>query len=325
MADEPTAQPAFGTSVAALGSNVLISAPSATIHRETGAVYLLDGTTGGLLHTFSNPTPWVGDPMGASVTTVGGNVVVGAPFDDQAAVNAGAAYVFHVDACSPPGDPCDDGSACTTDDVCTSAGCFGTPVSCASCEACDQTAGCVPTPQPGCLASSTASLKLAVGGAAHVGEDLLTWRWRDGRGSVSTACDYCAVWDGDPTQTDYVLCLYDGAGGAVVAHAPAGGVCADRPCWKQLPRLTGFKYIDRERTPDGLAYMRLFSGTGPERGPTITVKGGGPNLRLPPLPLALPARLQLQQTNGDCWEATYATDGVLRNDATEFQGKAAVP
>src|SRR5207237_353026 len=84
------------------------------------------------------------------------------------------------------------------------------------------------------------------------------------------------------------------AGGAVVAHAPAGGVCADRPCWKQLPRLTGFKYIDRERTPDGLAYMRLFSGTGPERGPTITVKGGGQNLPLPPLPLALPARLQLQ-------------------------------
>jgi|SRR5437870_5345684 len=75
----------------------------------------------------------------------------------------------------------------------------------------------------------------------------------------------------------------------------------------------------------GVLAMRLFSGTGPERGPTITVKGGGPNLPLPPLPLALPARLQLQQTNGDCWEATYATDGVLRNDATEFQGKAAVP
>jgi thiol-disulfide isomerase/thioredoxin len=59
----------------------------------------------------------------------------------------------------------------------------------------------------------------------------------------------------------------------------------------------------------------------------VVVKGGGPNLGagalgLPPLPLALPARMQLQGPSGACWEAVYSSAGVTTNIATEFGGKA---
>ena len=61
---------------------------------DSGAAYLFDATTGGLLHTFLNPTPDSGDHFGNSVTISGDKVLIGAPEDDSGARNSGAAYLF---------------------------------------------------------------------------------------------------------------------------------------------------------------------------------------------------------------------------------------
>ena len=82
---EPDAGPtdagdAFGTSVAALGSNVLVSAPfDNTSGTDRGAVYHFDGATGALLQTYLDPLPLATTVrgFGVSVATLGGNVVVG--------------------------------------------------------------------------------------------------------------------------------------------------------------------------------------------------------------------------------------------------------
>ena len=61
----------FGVSVAALGNDVLVGAPGSTVAADNGAAYLFDGTTGGLLLTFLNPTPGDDDFFGGAVAAVG--------------------------------------------------------------------------------------------------------------------------------------------------------------------------------------------------------------------------------------------------------------
>jgi len=47
-----------------------------------------------LVRTFHNPKAGVGDEFGRSVAMIGGNVVVGAPYDDMDAPDAGIVYMF---------------------------------------------------------------------------------------------------------------------------------------------------------------------------------------------------------------------------------------
>lgn len=87
----------FGTSVAAIGNNVLVGAPGWKNYRSTttaGAAYLFDGTTGELLHTFADPAGQAGDLFGVSVAALGENILIGAAYDNTVAMYAGAAYVF---------------------------------------------------------------------------------------------------------------------------------------------------------------------------------------------------------------------------------------
>ncbi len=86
----------FGYSVAGVGTNVLIGAPAtnAPILRP-GSAYLFNGNTGALLQTFTNPTASPGDQFGFAVAGVGTNVLIGAPFDDTGATDAGSAYLFN--------------------------------------------------------------------------------------------------------------------------------------------------------------------------------------------------------------------------------------
>jgi hypothetical protein len=53
----------------------------------------------------------------------------------------------------------------------------------------------------------------------------------------------------------------------------------------------------------------------------VTVKGQGANLpvALPPQGLELPVRVQLQNTLGECWEASYPS--ASSNDASQFKAK----
>lgn len=86
----------FGWSVAAAGSGqVIVGAPyDNTGAFDAGAAYLFSAG-GTLLTTFTNPTPAVEDQFGLSVVGVGNNrVLIGAPYDNTGASDAGSAYLF---------------------------------------------------------------------------------------------------------------------------------------------------------------------------------------------------------------------------------------
>ena len=102
-APRPAAGDQFGTSVAAVGPNILVGAPlDDTDGADAGAAYLFDGDPdspdfGRLLATLRNPTPAAGDRFGFAVAGVGAYPLVGAPGDDEGADDAGAAYLFDAD------------------------------------------------------------------------------------------------------------------------------------------------------------------------------------------------------------------------------------
>jgi hypothetical protein len=89
----------FGRAVAMDANHVLIAAPLDDLATtDGGTVYLFDATTGELLHTFISPNPSVGDKFGGvegrAVAISGGIIAIGAQFDDTAAADAGAVYLF---------------------------------------------------------------------------------------------------------------------------------------------------------------------------------------------------------------------------------------
>jgi len=85
----------FGHLVSISGNNVVIGADgdNTGVH-AAGSVYLFDATTGTLLRTFVNPNPNQPDRFGTSVNISGNNILIGAPFDDTGAQDAGIAYLF---------------------------------------------------------------------------------------------------------------------------------------------------------------------------------------------------------------------------------------
>lgn len=85
----------FGRSVAAVGNNVLISAPrDDTGAIDAGSAYLFNGSTGALLQTLNNPNPQPEALFGFSVGGVGTYPLVGAYRGDTRTNNSGVAYLF---------------------------------------------------------------------------------------------------------------------------------------------------------------------------------------------------------------------------------------
>jgi len=93
----PNGATGFGYSVAIDGNLAVVGEPYATVGgvASVGRAYVFDITNGALLAALSNPTPAAHDDFGCSVAVWGTTVVVGAPFDDTGAINAGAAYLFY--------------------------------------------------------------------------------------------------------------------------------------------------------------------------------------------------------------------------------------
>jgi hypothetical protein len=86
----------------------------------------------------------------------------------------------------------------------------------------------------------------------------------------------------------------------------------------------GYKYKDKDRTPDGLDQILLKSGDAGKS--KVIVKGRGANLALPsPLDVELPVTVQLEAANGECWSASYFSVGVKKNEADIFKAKAGSP
>ena len=85
----------FGSAVAGFGNNVLVSATGEDLGaQDAGVVYRFDATSGALLQTIQKPNPAAGDSFGVAIAAVGNNFAVGAAFDQTAATNGGAVYLF---------------------------------------------------------------------------------------------------------------------------------------------------------------------------------------------------------------------------------------
>ncbi len=96
----PALGDAFGRAVAVSGSTVLVGAPldEAEGVSDAGAVYVFDLVLGGAPRKLVSPDAQSGGRFGSAVAFHGGDVVVGAPFEDGGtAVVAGAVHVFAPD------------------------------------------------------------------------------------------------------------------------------------------------------------------------------------------------------------------------------------
>jgi hypothetical protein len=172
---------------------------------------------------------------------------------------------------------------------------------------------CAPAPVAGCKGMTVS------GGASLAmkdrpgGGDRLVWKMR--KVDATTPADL-----GDPlSDTGYTLCSYDATGEIITAHlVPSAGTCGNgKPCWKTFSR--GYKYRDRESTPDGIFAAKLQSG---EAGKAkLQVKGKGVLLGVPALPVGpLPITVQLIADSGACWEALYSA--AAKNDAGGFKARS---
>jgi hypothetical protein len=182
--------------------------------------------------------------------------------------------------------------------------------------------GCAPSPKAGCRVPTVPlKSKLLLVDDPDDDRDQMRWKWV--KGEATTQADW-----GDPTvDTGYALCLYDPSDMLVYAsEVEPGGTCGTKPCWKALgnpPGVKGFRMKNKARTPHGVLKLVLKTG---EAGKAKIVASGGRALLfdgpggVPPLPLALPATMQLQSATGECWQATYDGAGVGKNEAGFFKG-----
>jgi streptogramin lyase len=174
---------------------------------------------------------------------------------------------------------------------------------------------CGAAPMAGCR-TSTVSQAGSVSlrrGVYSSDDDELNWQWL--RGAATSMADF-----GTPdTATDYQLCIYDGTASIIGdAFVPAGGTCGGKACWS--PTGQGFRYKNRDRRPEGVESILLREG--PDGGAVITLKGRGRNLTMPAvMPLSQPVKVQLLNSDGVCWEATYGAP-ALQNSTRQFKDKA---
>ncbi len=93
---------AFGTSVAISGTQMVIGAPlDGSSTTATGRAYVYNLGSFTPVATLNNSGPAVGDQFGGSVAMSGTQVVIGAPYDDTGAIDAGSAYVYVLSSSTP--------------------------------------------------------------------------------------------------------------------------------------------------------------------------------------------------------------------------------
>ncbi len=170
---------------------------------------------------------------------------------------------------------------------------------------------CPPAPPAGCRSSTAPG-----GGQLAIKKGRLKWKW--GRGQATTSADF-----GDPNSSaTYALCLYDGAGGTqplAVLAAPAGGLCAGRPCWRVGSK--SVRYYDRGLTPDGIFKMNFKPGADGKAKMDLQTSGEFPLVDLPALPLVPPVAVRLLNTDtAACWGADYSAPAT--NTAAQFKARS---
>ncbi len=142
----------------------------------------------------------------------------------------------------------------------------------------------------------------------------LTWKWRNS--GPATKADF-----GSPTSsTDVTWCIGDDAGNILSsAVAPAGGICFDAPCWREMN--AGFSYKDRDLSPQGIQGITLRAAPSGAGRLSVKGKGKGLNLSMPALPMTPPVTVRLARSDSPiCWEATFSSP--RRNDGQQFTAKS---
>ncbi len=94
----PTSSGFFGVSLSSVDENLLIGAIGDEINGVTsGAVYLMEPLSGGLVQTFESPNPIGGDRFGSSIANNNNVVLIGSEFkDDGIITDSGIAYSFEI-------------------------------------------------------------------------------------------------------------------------------------------------------------------------------------------------------------------------------------
>jgi 6-phosphogluconolactonase (cycloisomerase 2 family) len=165
-------------------------------------------------------------------------------------------------------------------------------------------AGCDPAPLAGC--------RTAVGGSVRIRADgTVYWSWN--RGQATTGVEFGAP---SSQRTHYALCVYDESGlPALVARRLA----AWRGNWGGGPPFSpAFRLRDPDWTPEGVVAMVLKPGGDDQS--KVVVRGKDRNVPPVALPLGLPVRVQLQASNGNCWDATYSAPAG--NTSSRFRARA---
>jgi hypothetical protein len=190
----------------------------------------------------------------------------------------------------PDGSDCDDGNPCTQPDTC-------------------QAGVCINEAAPADCRDALKSLLLVKDKGGP--RDKMVWKWT--KGESTSQAEF-----GDPTNaTQYSLCLY---AGTTEALAAAASVPADALKWEPASD-TGYQYKDRDGAAAGVQRI-ILKGSDNDRS-KIVVKGKGPDLPLPALPLAFPVVVQLMDVDTQiCWQSSFESSDVLSNDGDTFKVKA---
>jgi hypothetical protein len=329
----PTFQDGFGYRVAAFGTQVLVGSSG-------NLAYRFDPASGTLLTTY---------PLFAvtSIATHAGKVLIGSysgvyVFDPVTA----AVLRNYAPYGAFPSDVASIGNrvvvASTEELFQDRRGALfsycGGLTECGPCETCDASGACVAAPHPTCRAPLSGRSTLTVKDSTSNDRDSVVWTIgatfsdppRQNPGVVFGQPTYA------PVEHDYTLCMYDESTPTPTlvfqATAPAAGDCGAAPCWKDIPisqggDISGYTYVDGERTPHGMDTMVLRATT-PGGGIRLKVQAKGENLSNAPLgmatpPLNLPLRVQLHNRHGHCWEDTYTTG--RRNVSGVFRDKSRSP
>ena len=174
-------------------------------------------------------------------------------------------------------------------------------------------------PQTGCRTpTATAKSSLLLKDRIPDKGDLLQWKWTSGAATVKSEF-------GSPlATTNYTVCIYDDVGGTpqlkLRAGIAAAGTCRGRPCWKETTH--GFRYADKEATPNGITKLSLKEGSAGRA--AIGLQGRGEPLQMPTLPLSQELKVLVQlknDTTGVCWEATFSALAA-KNDQAQFRDKS---
>lgn len=176
------------------------------------------------------------------------------------------------------------------------------------------TRGCPPVAQSGCRSALKSVFQIKTN--VDASRNKLLWKWI--KGQATSAAEFA-----DPrTGAEYALCLYGGASQALIGSGeivvPSGSAA-----WAILHD-KGWRYKDAVAAIDGVQQILLKASTQPKA--KAKLKGAGAALPVPALPL-VPAELPLlvQLVNSDsgvCWQSTFDSSSIARNDARFLKGKA---